>query len=84
MTERIEDRIKQMMVERLYMQVAPEDIAEEKSLIDEYGIDSVSLLELVVGIEEQFGVSVGDEEFDVQHFETVSALADFLRLKGVE
>jgi acyl carrier protein len=84
MSATVEDRLKTMMVERLYMQVAPEEIANDKSLINEYGVDSVSLLELVVGIEEEFGVAVGDDEFDVAHFETVDALAFFVRSKGVE
>jgi acyl carrier protein len=84
MTERIEDRVKKMIVERLFMKIAPEDLAEDKSLIDEYGVDSVSLLELVVGIEEEFGIAVGDDDFSVEHFQTVSALADFIRRKTDE
>ena len=81
MENTIEQRLKTMMVERLYMSVAPEDIDDDKSLIDEYGVDSVSLLELVVGIEEEFDVRVGDEDFDVSHFATVAALASFVRPK---
>lgn len=79
--ERMEDQLKQMIVERLFMRIAPEEIEEDKSLIDHYGVDSVSLLELVVGIEEVFGVAIEDEEFSVAHFETVSALATFIRGK---
>ena len=85
MTSSIEDRLKRMIVDRLFMKIEPEEIEADKSLIDGYGVDSVSLLELVVGLEEEFGVTVKDEEFDVKHFETVSALADFVRgkLEGV-
>jgi len=79
--ERMEDQLKQMIVERLFMRIAPEEIEEDKSLIDEYGVDSVSLLELVVGIEEVFGVTIEDEEFSVANFETVSALTTFIRSK---
>jgi len=82
MTDGIEERLKKMMVEPLYMSVTPEQIEDEKSLVDEYGVDSVSLLELVVGIEEEFGVRVGDEDFDIAHFGTVAALARFVRDKG--
>lgn len=82
MNETVEARLKKMIVERLFMKVAPEDIEDDKSLIDTYGVDSVSLLELVVGIEEEFGVPVEDDDFDVQHFETVTALAAFVREKG--
>ena len=79
MSERMEDRIKKMVVERLFMKVSPEDIDENKSLIDEYDVDSVSLLELVVGVEELFGVRIEDEDFRVEHFETIAALASFIR-----
>lgn len=79
MTERVEDRLKRMIVERLFMSISPEEIDEEKSLLDDYDVDSVSLLELVVGIEEEFGIAVGDDDFDVANFETVSKLADFVR-----
>lgn len=84
MSERTEDRLKRMIVDRLFLPMAPEEIEDDKSLIDDYGVDSVSLLELVVGLEEEFGIQVGDEEFDVAHFESVSALADFLRKKGLQ
>lgn len=70
-----------MIVERLFMKIGPDELEDEKSLIEDYGVDSVSLLELVVGLEEEFGVSVEDEDFSVEHFETVSALASFVRDK---
>ena len=81
MTDRIEDRLKKMIVERLFLKIPPETIEEDKSLIDTYGVDSVSLLELVVGIEEEFGIQIGDDDFHVKHFETVTALAEFVRGK---
>ena len=77
----IEDRLKTMIVRRLFLKIRPEDIEADRSLIDGYGVDSVSLLELVVGIEEEFGVAVGDDEFDIRHFENVAALAAFVRGK---
>ena len=81
MTERIEDRLKRMIVQRLFLKLTPAEIAEDKSLLSEYGVDSVSLLELVVGLEEEFGLVVGDDEFKVANFETVAALAEFVRGK---
>lgn len=79
--ERIEDRLKRMMVSRLFLKIPPESIEEDKSLIETYGVDSVSLLELVVGVEEEFGIQIGDDDFRVKHFETVAALAAFVRGK---
>ena len=81
MSDRIEDRLKRMIVDRLFLKVRPEELEEDKSLIDFYGVDSVCLLELVVGIEEEFGVVIADDEFKVDNFQTVAALAAFVRAK---
>lgn len=75
----VEDRLKTMIVDRLFLKLRPDEIEDGKSLIEHYGVDSVSLLELVVGLEEEFGVAVEDDEFDVAHFESVAALAQFVR-----
>lgn len=77
----IEDRLKRLIARRLFLKIAPESIDERKSLMDAYGVDSVSLLELVVGVEEEFGVTIPDEEFELKHFETVAALTAFVRGK---
>jgi acyl carrier protein len=79
--ERIEDRVKRLIVTRLFLKLAPEAIEENKSLMDVYGVDSVSLLELVVGAEEEFGITIPDEEFDLKHFQTVASLAAFVRAR---
>ena len=74
----IESRIKEMVVERLLLKVAPEELASDASLIDDYGVDSVALLELVVGLEEVFGIVVEDADFDLANFSSVKALAEFV------
>ena len=81
MAESIESQLKQMIVERLFLRVDPDAIEDDKSLIADYGVDSVCLLELVVCLEETFGIAVGDSEFRVANFATVEALAAFVRGK---
>ncbi len=81
MSDDFKSRIKAMMVERLFMPMEPEDIEDDKSLVTEYGVDSLNLLELVVGVEEEFGVQIGDTEFRVGNFETVDSLAAFIHGK---
>ncbi len=84
MAESMEDKLKQMIVERLFLKIEPAAIENDRSLIDDYGVDSVSLLELVVGLEELFDLLIEDEEFSVSNFETVTALAAFVRQKMSE
>jgi acyl carrier protein len=80
-TASIEAKLKGMIVERLFLSVAPEDIQTDASLIDAYGVDSVCLLELVVGLEEAFGVIIEDGDFDVRNFVSVAALRDFVQAR---
>jgi acyl carrier protein len=75
----VEAKLKVMIVERLFLKVKPEEIPADASLMDTYGVDSVSLLELVVGLEEAFGIRLEDGDFNVQHFATVAALRDFVK-----
>lgn len=74
----IETKLKAMIVERLFLQIKPEAITTDASLTEAYGVDSVSLLELVVGLEEVFGVQIEDGDFNIAHFSSVAALRDFV------
>jgi len=76
--DEIETRLRAMIVDRLFLAVAPEDIAPEASLVEEYGVDSVNLLELVVGLEEEFGLQLDGGDFNARHFGTLAALRDFV------
>lgn len=51
-------------------------ISGDSRLRDEFGIDSLSMIDLVVAVEDKFGVRVPDE--DAERFETVGDLVDFL------
>ena len=77
----IDARLKSMLVDRLHLKVRPADVPSDVSLQTAYGVDSVSLLELVVGLEEAFGVRIEDGDFNVQNFATVAALRAFVRVR---
>lgn len=78
---RVEDRLKGMIVERLMLRAAPEDLGDEDDLIEKWNLESVQLMELVIGLEELFGIELGDEEFSVEKFRTVAAVAAVVREK---
>lgn len=77
-------RIKGMLVERLFLNIVPEDMPDGANIMDEYGVDSVALLELVVALEDEFGIVVEDGDFDIANFTTPTALAKFVstHIKG--
>lgn len=77
----IESRLKCLIVERLYLRLKPEEIRSDASLVETYGVDSVSLLELVVGLEDQFGIRIEDGEFNARDFSSVAALREFVKAR---
>jgi len=77
----IEDKLKEMIVERLFLSVTPDEIADDDPLMEKFEIDSVRLFEIVIGLEEVFDISLEDDEFSVERFETVKAIADLVREK---
>jgi len=79
--ESIEQALKEMLIERLFLQVTPEEIPDEANLMETLEIDSVSILEIVVGLEEVYGISFEDEEFDISIFESIKSIADYVREK---
>ena len=78
---RIEDQLKQMIIERLFLSVEPGEIADDDMLMEKFEIDSVRLFEIVIGLEEIFDISLEDDEFSIERFESVKAIADLVRDK---
>ena len=79
--DRLEDRLKAMIVERLMLTVQPGEIADEDDLIKKWGVESVQLMEIVIGLEEVFGIQLGDDEFSIKKFRTVKNIAEVVRTK---
>jgi len=83
MSERNEDRLKKLIVTRLRLPRAPETIGDDQALFGKegLGLDSIDALEMVVGMEEEFGIRIGDTEVDRAVFRSVSTLSEFVAKK---
>jgi acyl carrier protein len=76
--------LKQLVVTALRMEdFDPEQIADDEPLFgdDGLGLDSVDALELVVHIEQQYGIQIEDEEVGRKAFASIAALAEFIAEK---
>jgi acyl carrier protein len=49
---------------------------------DGLGLDSLDALQLAVGVEKRFGVSISDREEGRRAFQSINTLAAYLREKG--
>lgn len=43
-------------------EVSPEDITEDTNIVDDLGADSLDVVELIMSVEDEFGISVPDED----------------------
>ena len=73
-------KLKELLITGLRLKdVAPDGIADDQPIfVEGLGLDSIDALELVVLIEEQFGIAIPDEEVGKQAFASINALADFV------
>ena len=75
----LEERVIKLVTKQL--DVTPEQCKLEASFIDDLGADSLDLVELIMEMEEAFGVEIADEE--LEKIRTIQDVVDFLRKKGI-
>lgn len=71
------EKVKELLVDEL--SVNPGDVTPTAELINDLGINSLELADLVLLCEERFDITIEDDE--VQNFVTVGDVADFLAKK---
>jgi acyl carrier protein len=78
--QELKRKLKELLVSGLRLQdLAPDGIADDQPIfVEGLGLDSIDALELVVLIEEHFGIAIPDEELGKKAFASINALADFI------
>jgi len=56
----VEERITKIICDQL--EVDEKDVVPEASFVDDLGADSLDQVELIMAMEEEFGISISDEE----------------------
>ena len=54
------DKVKQLIADQLGKDVS--EITDDKDLVKDLGADSLDAVELIMAIEEEFGVTISDED----------------------
>ena len=75
----LEEKVIKLVMEQL--DVTKEECVLEASFIDDLGADSLDLVELIMEMEEAFGVEIADEE--LEKISTIKDVIDFLKQKGI-
>jgi len=79
--EEILSRLKEIIVDRL--DVEEDQIVQEASFVEDLGADSLDIVELIMGIEEEFDIEIPDE--DAEKLTTVGEAMNYTLSKiGVD
>ena len=73
--EEILEKVKAVVVDQL--NVEDDEVVEDASFIDDLGADSLGIVELVMALEEEFGVSIPDE--DAESIKTVGDAVSYIQ-----
>ena len=68
------ERIREVLAERL--SVEETDITEEANFQEDLGADSLDLVEMIMELEDQFGIKIPDE--DAQQIQTVGQAVEYV------
>lgn len=72
--EEIFEKVKEVVTEQLNVDEGA--VTNEASFIDDLGADSLDIVELVMALEESFGISIPDEE--AENIKTVSDAVSYI------
>jgi acyl carrier protein len=76
----LQEQVKQLLVRRLKLEREPASIGDDEPLFgpEGLGLDSIDALELVLGLEQEFGVSIDDQQVGSQVLSTVNGIVQFI------
>lgn len=73
----VEERIVEIVMEQL--DVTKEECVPEASFMDDLGADSLDIVELIMAMEENFGVEISDDE--LARIRTIQDVISFIKKK---
>lgn len=73
--EAVEEKVRKIVCEQL--DVAEKDAVPDASFVDDLGADSLDQVELIMAMEEEFGVSIPDE--DAEQIVTVKDAIEYIK-----
>ncbi len=68
------EKIKDVVADKL--DTDPTDITEDASFVDDLGADSLDVVELIMGLEDEFGIEISDDE--AENIRTVGDAVRFI------
>ncbi len=77
----VKEQIRAFIAENFLFNPDGFDLSDDASFLDEGVVDSTGTLEMVIFVEDTFGIEVGDHEIEPENFDSVDKLAGYIQRK---
>ena len=71
------EKVKNIIIDQLG--IDEEEVKLEANLIDDLGVDSLEIFEIVMSLEDEFGIEIPNE--DIEDIKTVKEIVDYIERK---
>jgi acyl carrier protein len=75
----VENKVRAVLIGVLSNGLAPDDVAPDADLVDEYGLDSLQMISFLLGIEDTFDLELDYENLELDHLRSVAQFASYVR-----
>jgi len=76
------DAVRGVLIETLELSQTPADLTSDRALFGAFPeLDSFGVVAVVAAIEERFNITIDDDEFGAELFDTVGSLTEFVDAK---
>jgi acyl carrier protein len=77
-------KLKAMVLGITQMKISLDQVSDSANLFNDCGLDSTSVVELVVALEQEFDITIDEDELDVDLFQNIGELARFVEMKRAQ
>jgi len=73
------NKVKELIAEVLENDVLkPEHMEDTANIVEDIGLDSLQLINLMLRAEDEFGIEIDFDNLDMKHLESVQAFCDYI------
>jgi len=75
--DEIKSKLREILVKALRLKISPEEIGDS-GLVSKLSIDSINSLEILIWVEDAFGITIQDEDLSPQLIDSLDRLASYV------
>lgn len=75
--DEIKNKLREILVQALRLKISPAEVGDS-GLVSKLGIDSINSLEVLIWVEDAFGITIQDEDLSPQLIDSLDNLASYV------